>query len=73
MLDAAVAVLTKIVTGLIPYSGDADMILEGGIMHRKRKYLSEGDKLLSYLEDYIAVINAWMLLNAQFEKEVLND
>lgn len=73
MLDAVVAVFTKVVTGLLPYSDEAEMILEGGVMRRKKRYLSDGDKILSYLEDYIAVTNAWILLNQQFEQEVLSD
>ncbi|MBI3137740.1 MAG: hypothetical protein HYZ15_04065 [Sphingobacteriales bacterium] len=72
IIDAVVSIFTKIVTGLIPYSDKAEMILETSITNRKKQYLSRGDKLLVYLEDYISVLKAWLLLNEQFEKEVLS-
>jgi hypothetical protein len=72
VVDSVVSIFTKIVTGLIPYSDQAEMILEASITGRKKQYLSSGDKLLVYLEDYISVLQAWLLLNEQFEKEVLN-
>jgi hypothetical protein len=70
--DSVVSILTKIVTGLIPYSDKAEMILETSITRRKNQYLSSGDKLLVYLEDYTNVLETWLLLNEQFEKEVLS-
>jgi hypothetical protein len=70
--DAVLSILTKVVTGLIPYSDQAELILETSITNRKKQYLSSGDKLLVYLEGYITVLKAWLLLNEQFEKEVLN-
>lgn len=72
IVDAVVSIFSKIVTGLIPYSDEAEMILETSITNRKKQYLLSGDKLLVYLEDYISVLKAWLLLNKQFEKEVLN-
>jgi hypothetical protein len=72
VVDSVISILAKIVTGLIPYSDKAEMILEVGTTERKEKYLSSGDKLLVYLEDYVNVLNTWLLLNEQFENEVLN-
>lgn len=70
--DAVVSIFTKIVTGLIPYSNKAELILETNATNRKKQYLSSGDKLLVYLEDYISVLKVWLQFNEQFEKEVLN-
>lgn len=70
--DAAVAILSKIVTGWIPYSDKGEIVLEACIKRRKNNYLSTGDKILIYLEDYITVVDTWLSLNYQFEKDVLN-
>lgn len=72
IVDVVVSIFTKIMTGLIPYSDKAEMILETSVTNRKKQYLSSGDKLLVYLEDYISVLKAWLQFNEQFEKEVLN-
>ena len=71
IIDSVVSIFKKIVTGLIPLSDKAEMILEASISGRKQQYLSSGDKLLIYLEDYISVLETWLLLNEQFEKDVL--
>jgi len=70
--DSVISILGRVVTGLIPYSDKVELVLEG-FTNRKKKYLSDGDKLLSYLEDYITVLGAWSQLNDQFEIQVLND
>jgi hypothetical protein len=69
--DAAAAILKKIAEGWIPYSDKAEMILELSISRRKTEYLSSGDKLMSYLEDYISVLQTMIALMHQFEKDVL--
>lgn len=72
IFDGIISILREIVGQFIPNSDKAKMILELNISKRKKEYLSSGDKLFSYLEDYIAVLDTWSVLSNQFEKEVLN-
>ena len=71
--DSVIAILTKIATGWIPYSDSAELVLETSVKKRKNDYLSSGDKILVYLEDYNAVVRTWLALNTQFEKDVLKE
>jgi|GEM_PF-1561600 len=72
IFDSIVEIFSSIVQSMIPFSDKAEWILEMSISKRKKEYLSNGDKLLSYLEDYNSILNSWLMLNNQFEKEVLN-
>lgn len=69
--DSVIAILTKISTGWIPYSDAAELVLEASVQKRKRDYLSSGDKILLYLEDYTVVVRTWLALNDQFGRDVL--
>lgn len=71
--DSILDALKALVQKLIPYSDDIETIFSLSVSKRKKNYLSDGDKLLSYLEDYISMLNTWSILCLQFEKEVLSD
>lgn len=69
--DLILDVLKKIVQKLIPFSDDIESIFELSVSKRKKTYLSHGNKILTYIEKYISVLQSWLSLTDKFKEEVL--